>query len=216
MKTIRIRFHFFEEVLGTASFNKELHDEFIASKAPDALSREEEVEALGVGEVVEKGMTGFARDEHGNPIVWDYQFKGMLKDAVGCLRKVPGTESSKVKAYKKEIAGLIFPMPRKVVLNMPPKSVVGDCQRPLRAQTAQGERVALAHSETVPAGTTCDVTFTLMLDSHEKLLMEVLDYGMLRGFGQWRNSGKGRFMYQVLDDNGLVIGGNFDAALLVS
>lgn len=54
MKTIHIRMHFFEEVLGSASFNKELHDEFIASKAPDAMSREEEVEALGVGEVVEK------------------------------------------------------------------------------------------------------------------------------------------------------------------
>lgn len=214
MKDIRIKFYFFEEVLGTASFNKELHDEFIASKAPDALSREEEVEALGVGEVVEKGMTGFARDDHGNPIVWDYQFKGMLKDAVGVLRKVPGTKSSKVKAYKKEIDGLIFPLPRKVVLSLPPKGVVGDCQRPLRAQTPQGERVALAHSETVPVGTTCEVTFRLLLDEHEDLIREVLDYGMLRGFGQWRNSGKGRFMYQELDSKGMVIGGNFDASLL--
>ena len=133
MKTIHIRMHFFEEVLDSASFNKELHDEFIASKAPDAMSREEEVEALGVGEVVEKGMTGFARDEHGHPIVWDYQFKGMLKDSVGALRKVPGTVSSKLTAYKKVIDGLIFPQPRKVVLKMPPKAVVGDCQRPLRA-----------------------------------------------------------------------------------
>lgn len=215
MKDIRIKFYFFEEVLGTASFNKELHDEFIASKAPDALSREEEVEALGVGEVVEKGMTGFARDDHGNPIVWDYQFKGMLKDAVGVLRKVPGTKASKVKAYKKEIDGLIFPLPRKVVLSLPPKGVVGDCQRPLRAQTPQGERVALAHSETVPVGTTCEVTFRLLLDEHEDLIREVLDYGMLRGFGQWRNSGKGRFMYQELDSKGMVIGGNFDASLLV-
>lgn len=216
MKTIHIRMHFFEEVLGSASFNKELHDEFIASKAPDAMSREEEVEALGVGEVVEKGMTGFARDEHGHPIVWDYQFKGMLKDSVAALRKVPGTVSSKLTAYKKVIDGLIFPQPRKVVLKMPPKAVVGDCQRPLRAQTAQGERIALAHSETVPAGTTCDVNFFLYLDEHEKLIYEVLDYGMLRGFGQWRNSGKGRFMYQILDDDGKVIGGNFDASLLVS
>lgn len=214
MKDIRIKFYFFEEVLGTASFNKELHDEFIASKAPDALSRKEEVEALGVGEVVEKSMTGFARDDHGNPIVWDYQFKGMLKDAVGVLRKVPGTKASKVKAYKKEIDGLIFPLPRKVVLSLPPKGVVGDCQRPLRAQTPQGERVALAHSETVPVGTTCEVTFRLLLDEHEDLIREVLDYGMLRGFGQWRNSGKGRFMYQELDSKGMVIGGNFDASLL--
>jgi len=216
MKTIHIRIHFFEEVLGSASFNKELHDDFIARKAPDAMSREEEIEALGVGEVVEKGMTGFARDEHGAPIVFDYQFKGMLKDAVGGLRRVPGTVSSKIKAYKKEIDLLIFPQPRRIRLNLPPKGVIGDCQRPLRAQTPQGERIALAHSETVPVGTSCDVDFFLKLDDLEELVYEVLDYGMLRGFGQWRNSGKGRFMYQVLDDDGKVIGGNFDATLLVS
>lgn len=214
MKDIKVRFYFFEEMLGTSSFNRELHDEFIASKAPDAMSRKEEVEALGVGEVVEKGMTGFARDAEGHPIVWDYQFKGLLKDAIGVLRKVPGSKSSKVKAYKKEIDGLIFALPRQVRLNLPPKGVVGDCQRPLRAQTPQGERVALAHSETVPAGTTCDVTFRLLLDEHEAVLFEVLDYGMLRGFGQWRNSGKGRFMYDVLGEGGEVIGGNFNPDLL--
>lgn len=28
--------------------------------------------------------------------------------------------------------------------------------------------------------------------------MERLDYGELRGIGQWRNSGKGRFTYEEL------------------
>lgn len=28
--------------------------------------------------------------------------------------------------------------------------------------------------------------------------MEWLDYGKLRGLGQWRNSGKGRFTYELL------------------
>lgn len=28
--------------------------------------------------------------------------------------------------------------------------------------------------------------------------MEWLDYGKLRGLGQWRNSGKGRFTYEIL------------------
>ena len=28
--------------------------------------------------------------------------------------------------------------------------------------------------------------------------MEWLDYGQLRGLGQWRNSGKGRFRYTLL------------------
>lgn len=38
-----------------------------------------------------------------------------------------------------------------------------------------------------------------MDDSHEKAVREWLDYGVLRGIGQWRNSGKGRFTYEVLD-----------------
>ncbi|MBP3879236.1 MAG: hypothetical protein J6D46_02870, partial [Lachnospiraceae bacterium] len=45
-KTIRARLHFIEEVLGTASANKELHSEYIASKAPDAKKREDEVAAI--------------------------------------------------------------------------------------------------------------------------------------------------------------------------
>ena len=31
-------------------------------------------------------------------------------------------------------------------------------------------------------------------------MREMLNYGQLRGFGQWRNSGKGRFTYEVLEE----------------
>lgn len=50
MKRINVRITFLEEVLGTASANEELHATYIASKAPDAKSKEEEVEALGIAE----------------------------------------------------------------------------------------------------------------------------------------------------------------------
>ena len=33
-------------------------------------------------------------------------------------------------------------------------------------------------------------------DLAEKLVREWLDYGKLRGLGQWRNSGKGRFEWK--------------------
>lgn len=54
MKELKVRLTFLEEVLGTANAEKDIHEKFIASKAPDAPSREQEVEALGVEEVVEK------------------------------------------------------------------------------------------------------------------------------------------------------------------
>lgn len=206
MKEIKVKLTFLEEVLGTASADKEIHGKFIASKAPDAPSMEEEIEALGVEEVTEKSMTVFPRNAEGKPIFWDYQIKGFFKDACGMLRKVPNSASSKIKAYKKEIDGLIFVKEREIPIIF--DGEIGSCQRPLRAQTAQGERVALANSETVPAGSTIEFTIQLMCDTHEKAVREWLDYGVFRGIGQWRNSGKGKYEWEELDNKGNVIGGN--------
>jgi len=197
-KVLKVKVTMIEEILGTASANPEIHEEFIASKAPDAPSREEEVAAIGAEEVFEKGMTVFPRDAEGRPIAWDYQWKGFFKDACGALRKVPGTACSKIKAFKKEIDGLIFPEPRQIPIVFDGK--IGICQRPLRGQTAQGERIALASSESIPAGATMTFDIRMLLPEHEKAIREMLNYGQLRGFGQWRNSGKGRFTWELLEE----------------
>lgn len=196
MKQIKVRVTFFEELLGTASNDPEIHKTFIAGNAPDAPSREEEVAALGVDEVVEKSMTVFPRDKDGQPIMWDYQIKGFFKDTCGMLRKVPKTLSSKIKAYKKEIDGLVFVDERRIPIHF--EGEIGSCQRPLRAQTAQGERVSLANSETIPEGASIEFTVTCLVDSYVDVVREWLDYGRLRGMGQWRNSGKGRFTWEEL------------------
>ena len=85
MHTLKVRLTFQEEVLGTASNNPDIHSEYIASKAPDAMSAEEEVAAIGVEEAVEKSMTVFPRNDNGEPILFDYQIKGFFKDACGVL-----------------------------------------------------------------------------------------------------------------------------------
>lgn len=192
-----IEITFIEEVLGTASANPDIHGEFIASKAPDAPSREEEIAAIGADEVERKAMTVFPRED-GKPFVWDYQFKGYFKDSCGMLRRADDAISKNLKAYKKEIDGLIFISPRKVMLEMPEGGEVGECQRPLRASTAQGERIALAHSETVPEGTKCTFEIEMLSEKLWPYVVEWLDYGRLHGFGQWRNSGKGRFTWREL------------------
>lgn len=191
MKTIKVRLQFNEELLGTASANPEIHSDYIASLAPDAESRAEEVASVGAAEVAEKAMTIFPRNENGQPILFDYQIKGFFKDSCGVLRKVKGTKSEKIKAYKKEIDGLVFVSPRMIVLNMPGE--MGNCQRPLRASTAQGERIALANSEAAPAGTWIEFDVKCYTDTMHDAVYEWLDYGEDRGIGQWRNSGKGRF-----------------------
>ena len=197
MVTLKVKVTFDEEILGTASSDPKVHETYIASNAPDAPSMKEEIEAVGAEEVFEKSMTVFPRDDIGGPMVWDYQWKGYLKDAFGSLKKLPKSECGKIKAYKKEIDGLIFVAPRKIPINLN-GGAIGVCQRPLRAQTMQGERVALASSETCPAGSTMEFDIQMLLNSHEPAVIEALNYGMLRGFGQWRNSGKGRFHYEIL------------------
>ena len=204
MEKMKVRITFTEQILGTASNNPDIHREFIAKKAPDAESIEEEVAAIGADEVADKGMTVFPRMEDGTPFIWDYQVKGFFKDAAQMMKKVPGSASSQIKAFKKEVDGAIFVFPRKIKLNFPKgvPQVAGVCQRPLRASTAQGERVALASSETVPAGTTLDIVVKFLNKADMEACCEWLNYGELRGLGQWRNSGKGRFFWDQLDAHG--------------
>ena len=150
MKTLEVKITFTEGILGTSPNDEDIYRNFIIERAKengaqmDEQDEQEEVDALPLDEEIEKGMTVFPRDENGNPFLYDYQVKGFFKDACSMLRKVKGTKSAGIKAFKKEIDGLIFPNPRQIVFQ---NAKMGVCQRPLRANTAQGERVALAMSE---------------------------------------------------------------------
>lgn len=207
MKKLTAKLTTFEPILGTSPNNADIYREFIASKAPDASTVEDEVAAVGADSVAEKGTTVFPRDENDRPFFWDYQIKGMFKDACQMLARVPGkdengkkiksgNESAKLTAYKKVIDGLIFVQPRKIPIQFDGEIEI--CQRPLRAQTAQGERVALAASEQIPAGAEIEFSVICLNDEHVKAVREWLDYGFLRGIGQWRNSGMGRFTWEEL------------------
>lgn len=81
-------------------------------------------------------------------------------------------------------------------------------ETPLRAETAQGPRVALAHSETCPAGSWIEMDILTRQDDLMKYVPEWLNSGMFSGISQWRNAGKGRFVWEQLDKDGKVIGGN--------
>ena len=194
MKELKVKLTFTEQVLGTANSDKDIHEEYIASKAPDAPSREEEVAALGVDEVVAKGKTVFHRNAEGIPILWDYQIKGFFKSAAQAGSYIGGDH--KLTSYKKKIDLLVFINERQIPLVLPEGEEMGDCQRPLRAQTMQGERVALANSETCPAGTTIEFTVRVLDDSLMKHVIQWLDYGAYNGIGAWRNAGFGRYTWR--------------------
>lgn len=197
MKEIKVKLTFTEPILVTSPADGDVYRNFIGSKAPDASSVDDEVAALGADAVVEKGMTVFPRMEDGIPFLYDYQIKGFFKDTCGGLRKVDKTASSKIKAFKKEIDKLIFPEPRCIPIRF--DGEIRECQRPLRTSGPTGERTALAISEEIPAGATCEFTVVCLCDDHEKAVVEWPDYGKYSGIGQWRNSGKGRFVWERLD-----------------
>ena len=204
MKTMKIRITLTEQMLGTSCANKDVHKEYIASKSSEAKKVEEELAALPAEELENKAKTVFPRMPNGKtPFVWDYQLRGALKEALGiqcemldCEIKVGKTKLSKY-THKRIIDNFVFVTPRKIPLS---NEVGEDCVRPLRADTMKGERVSLATSETVPAGTTMEFEIALLAgnDAFVNLIRECLNYGALKGLGSWRNSGMGRYTWEEI------------------
>lgn len=222
MKTMRVRLTFIEDILGTASGNPALHTEYIASKAPDAETRDAEIAAVGADIVTEKTMTVFPRNEDGNEILWPYQIKGFFKSAQQALNKTVKSDERKkfpyLSSFKGVIDTLVFVKATQdewgtkgtgIVIHWPDGvEEAYDCERPLRAETAQGPRVALAHSEVCPAGSWVEMDIVTRVDDLMKNVKEWLNGGMFYGIGQWRNADHGRFLWEELDEKGKVIGGN--------
>jgi hypothetical protein len=148
MQQMWIEIELLESALGTSPSDKELLSTYIASKAPDAASREEEIAAMGETEVVDKATTIFPRGwfaissngEHyidvldrkdgGNgtinkeenvrrPFFWNYQIRGFFKDSCGLLGRGKYGQSATVSAYKKVIDGGVFVSPRRIAIELP-------------------------------------------------------------------------------------------------
>ena len=211
MKELKVKLTMIEELLGSQPATSEVHSEFIASKAPDAVSREQEIAAIGVDAEIDKLMTVFHRLDD-IPCIMDYQVKGFFKSAAQFynrltekeVKDICGKNLPKLKAFKKEIDGLVFVENitggRFIPLTLPEGGSIGSCQRPLRAATAQGDRVALANSETVPAGTTVVFKIRVLSNKLTDYVEAWLTYGRFNGLGQWRNSKKGSFVFEKIGD----------------
>ena len=198
MASLKARITFARDLLGTTPTDDDLRRKYVESLAPkDKTSVHTDVD-YSVDDLLAKGTTAFYRHK-GVPVIRDYQFKGFCKDACGVLRRVPGTKSYELTAYQKVIDGLVFCVDEHMQLNVPEGCAGASIMtRPLRTSGVGGERVALVSSECLPAGTWFDVEIKLLDARLMSPLLEWLDYGQLRGIGQWRNSGKGAFTWARL------------------
>lgn len=184
---ISVTLTFIEPLLGTVPKNPDVYAAYIATKAPAATDVEEEIASV---ENAERVGTGFHTDEKGL-FLYDYQVKGFLKEAGNVLKDTIG-----IKALKSKIENFVFLEPRKIYLDKGQPD--GVLERPLRASTPRGERIALARSDYVASGTT--ITFNIKIlpgPVKNKDILTILEYGKLKGLGQNRNSGYGRFIYKT-------------------
>lgn len=152
---------------------------------------------------LEKSTTYFPRDKDGKAFFYDYQIKGFIKEAVGVMVELGEVEISKWQ-FKKIVDNFIFVNPRKIYIQS--NDEVFFVERPLRVDTMQGERVALARSEAFAAGTILEFEVEWLESSNvkskarqlnEEFMIQVMDYGSLKGLGQWRNAKNGSFTYEI-------------------
>ena len=190
-EVMKVELEFTEPLLGTLPGDEKLAEDYVTSKHPEGVQKDEK-ESLP--EEIKKFSSFFARDSKGKPILWDYQIKGSFKDACSMMRRV--AQVDELKAHKKIIDGLIFVTPRQIELKLSGKLTF--TERPLRISTPKGDRTALARSETAPVGTKIQIEILLLKPDLKKYVINWLDYGVLRGLGQWRNSGMGRFKWRQI------------------
>ena len=122
MYYIHVEIEFLEKALGTSPNNADILKEYIASKAPDAKTMEEEIAAIGQDAVIDKQVNvypkgQFAYDENHDryidvfdtlhevdtsdmkivdnvPFYYNYQIRGFFKDSCGLLSKAEETDEN--------------------------------------------------------------------------------------------------------------------------
>lgn len=205
-KTYKVTLKFSTPILGSQSADPEITSKFAAKRAglDEPIVGSDEC----LPDDIDKGTTVFqrvpaGRPHAGEPCFVNYQVLGFLKEAGKVLN---GKVEGGVKNLRSKVASYIQVVDRHIPITPPNGKPITELidylERPLRAETMQGPRTALARSEMLPEG--CSITFGLeVIDSEITLavLHDLFSYGWMRGLGQWRASGAyGTFSYTIEEE----------------
>lgn len=198
------RLHGMTRILGAQAANPKVHSEFIAAKAAKLAKGEKQTAMLPEENLETKGLTVFLRDD-GVLCLADYVIKGFLKEALGVIKS-----QVKIGSPATKVDNLILVEPEYLHFTRNGKPVTEAdeiFERPLRAMTMQGPRVSVSASEIIRPD--WELEFTLTLVDNEmtaksvaltwNVIEEALNYGAIKGLGQWRNGQNGRFTWETVE-----------------
>lgn len=206
IRKYNVEIELLEDQLGTIPVSKSIFAKHLASKitqkgkrdgmTPEEIQEriDEDLESYDEDDSdLKAGYTTFFKDEDKNPYIKDYMIKGFLKDAASALKQF-----GKHKQLRSKVVKFVFIEPRKILL--PKQEKYNVLERPLRAMTARGERVSIARSDTIPAGTIIKFTVVCLAGIISKKCLETLfEYGKYIGVGQFRSGGYGKFSVKKLE-----------------
>ena len=204
IETRRYKLRGLTPILGGQPADPAVRTQYISSRAPSPALGAEEDELLGG--IEEKGLTVFMRDEDNRLLLMDYMLKGFFKSALSAIKAQVDVAQERAKVDK-----FLFIAPRRIPLRRNGAYITDEddqLERPRRASTMKGERVALAASEMVEDPWSLAFEVTLLPNNatakSKALTWDVvemaLDYGRYCGLGQWRNGGYGRFVWKRIED----------------
>jgi hypothetical protein len=181
-----------ERMLGTIPRDREVLAQHVMDQKE---AKGDEIPPRTPEDQEQRAWTTFYVDENELPVLFDYQLKGFLKEAANDIKDVAGPNETKIASLRSHVERSVFILPRMTPLQDTP---VGDNQmieRPLRAMTQQGPRVTVVRSDYIEAGQTYTFKLLVLKKSKitEEVLLKILSRGQLKGLGQWRNGGYGRF-----------------------
>jgi hypothetical protein len=158
--------------------------------------------------------------KRGHLFTYDYTVRGFLKESSNALRQIAAHD---VKGCRGKIDQFVFAYPRRIPFlaekthaadrkaggcGCGPEGATG-CflihaphdvlERPLRADTPLGPRVALARSDLLNAGTRLEFDLKILWPKvfTEEILRMCFERGEMLGFGQFRTGSYGRFTYTL-------------------
>lgn len=189
-----------EDFLGTVPKDKEIYTSFVASKIEKLEGSDEEKKKKLTAEeietveeeLLEKGWTGFHRDNDGI-FIYNYMLLGNIKNNVSLMNN--NGSITKVTSYKKACDTCLKIYPRRIRFKRG-KAIVKDpdasMERPIRAMTAKGERTFISKADFVKKGCTFNFNVKIIKNNNNltpETVMKAIKLGEIYGLGQWRGSG---------------------------